>query len=214
MSNEAEARQLLATTINTYRDELDGLLDSQVIWEPYTPDVRAHLGDICLLREQIWMTLYILQLDPSFIHSDGRGKSDIDWMIYYHNFIIMWEDRRSCIVQGIVAGHDSERLIHRYLQWFRSWATLYILKPLVEPPTTYYHRAPLEPHLHSCRPIILRRAVPWPTDDYVPMTIPSTDKEAVAHHAELHKLRDRPLRAPQHYTPGTYVIPRRMKKKC
>ncbi|KAL0903987.1 hypothetical protein M5K25_026055 [Dendrobium thyrsiflorum] len=61
----------------------------------------------------------------------------------------MWEDRRSCNVQGIPLGPDSERLIHRYLHWFRSWATLYMLKPPLQPPTTYYQRAPLERHLRN-----------------------------------------------------------------
>ncbi|KAI0495621.1 hypothetical protein KFK09_021924 [Dendrobium nobile] len=46
-------------------------------------------------------------------------------------------------------GPDSGHFIHEYLQWFRSWATLYMLKPPTTPPTTYYPRAPSERYLRN-----------------------------------------------------------------
>ncbi|KAI0500280.1 hypothetical protein KFK09_018492 [Dendrobium nobile] len=53
--NQEFIRQLPTGCLSSYRDELDGLLDSQVIWEPYTTEVRSQVADICLSEEAIWL---------------------------------------------------------------------------------------------------------------------------------------------------------------
>ncbi|KAI0519048.1 hypothetical protein KFK09_006488 [Dendrobium nobile] len=52
--NEDRLRDLPVGNLTTYRDELDGLLDSQVIWQPYTPDIQAQVAQICLSGADIW----------------------------------------------------------------------------------------------------------------------------------------------------------------
>ncbi|XP_020675349.2 serine/threonine-protein phosphatase 7 long form homolog [Dendrobium catenatum] len=52
--NEDRLRELPVGNLITYRDELDGLLDSQVIWQPYTPDIQAQVAQICLSGADIW----------------------------------------------------------------------------------------------------------------------------------------------------------------
>ncbi|XP_028549780.1 uncharacterized protein LOC114579445 [Dendrobium catenatum] len=88
-------------------------------------------------------------MELKFARVDGRGKADTDWMVYHLPYIGLWEDRRAYIIEGITAGPDSGHFIHEYLQWFRSWATLYMLKPPTTPPTTYYPRAPSERYLRN-----------------------------------------------------------------
>ncbi|KAL0923780.1 hypothetical protein M5K25_007853 [Dendrobium thyrsiflorum] len=51
---------------------------------------------------------------------------------------------RGYMVTGEHLGDDSNYVVHQFLQWYKSWATLYMLKALVEPPTTSYPRAPSE----------------------------------------------------------------------
>ncbi|KAI0503599.1 hypothetical protein KFK09_014533 [Dendrobium nobile] len=52
--NEDRLRELPVGNLITYRDELDGLLESQVIWQPYTPDIQAQVAQICLSGADIW----------------------------------------------------------------------------------------------------------------------------------------------------------------
>ncbi|KAI0499649.1 hypothetical protein KFK09_017857 [Dendrobium nobile] len=169
--NEDRLRELPVENIISYRDELDGLLDSQVIWQPYTPDIRAQVAQICLSGEDIWTarvpliswkrvewhlsdrvlrqfglcpTTNIEPMDPSFKRVDGRGKPDMDWMLYHQPHIAIWESRRGYIVIGDLLDQHNNYSIHQYIQWYKSWATLYMLKAPVEPPTTAYPRAPSE----------------------------------------------------------------------
>ncbi|KAI0495177.1 hypothetical protein KFK09_025327 [Dendrobium nobile] len=83
-------------------------------------------------------------MDPSFKRVDGRGKHDMDWMLYHRAHIEIWESRRGFIVTGDLLDHHNTYSIHQYIHWYKSWATLYMLKAPVEPPTTAYPRAPSE----------------------------------------------------------------------
>ncbi|KAI0493201.1 hypothetical protein KFK09_027477 [Dendrobium nobile] len=169
--NEDRLRELPVENLITYRDELDGLLDSQVIWQPYTPDIQAQVPQICLSGADIWTArvpviswkrvewhlpdrvlrqfglcprIDIQPMDPSFNRVDGRGKPDMDWMLYHRAHIAIWESRRGFIVTGDLVDHHNTYSIHQYIHWYKSWATLYMLKAPVEPPTTAYPRAPSE----------------------------------------------------------------------
>ncbi|KAL0928805.1 hypothetical protein M5K25_000728 [Dendrobium thyrsiflorum] len=174
--NQQFIRQLPAGSLSSYRDELDGLLDSQVTWEPYTTEIMSQVPDICLSGRFIWLarvplvswtrvewhlpdrvlrqfgfvpTIDVHPMEPKFVRVDGRGKSDTDWLVYYLHYIGLWEDRTSHITEGTPLGDDTKHLIQHYLQWFRSWATLYMLRPTSTPPTTYYPRSPSERYLRQ-----------------------------------------------------------------
>ncbi|KAL0927843.1 hypothetical protein M5K25_002058 [Dendrobium thyrsiflorum] len=154
--NEDRLRNLPVGNLTSYRDELDGLLDSQVIWEPYTPEIRAQVAEICLTGEEVWTARVPLiswkrvewhlpdrvlrqfglcpstdvePMDPSFNRVDGRGKPDMDWMMYHQAYIAIWESRR-----GYVAGSCFQRTLN----------ILCTNTYTVEPPTTAYPRAPAE----------------------------------------------------------------------
>lgn len=83
-------------------------------------------------------------IDPSFVRVDGRGKADVDWVVYHHSFIAQWEHRRDSVVTIDSSLQDLEPAINRYMRWYRSWASLYIPKAPIVPPDTYYPRAPGE----------------------------------------------------------------------
>ncbi|PKU78502.1 Serine/threonine-protein phosphatase 7 long form like [Dendrobium catenatum] len=141
----------------------------QVIWQPYTPNIQAQVAQIFLSGEDIWTarvpliswkrvewhlpdrvlrqfglcpTTNIQPMDPSFKRVDGRGKSDMDWMLYHQAHIVIWESGRGYIVTGDLLDQHNNNSIHHYIQWYKSWATLYMLKAPVEP--TAYPRAPSE----------------------------------------------------------------------
>ncbi|KAI0500775.1 hypothetical protein KFK09_018992 [Dendrobium nobile] len=147
--NEDRLRELPVGNLITYRDELDGLLESQVIWQPYTPDIQAQVAQICLSGADIWTARVpliswkrvewhlpdrvlrqfglcprtdIQPMDPSFKRVDGRGN--LTWI-------------GCCTTKHILQ-------YGRYIHWYKSWATLYMLKAPVEAPTTAYPRAPSE----------------------------------------------------------------------
>ncbi|KAI0504398.1 hypothetical protein KFK09_015350 [Dendrobium nobile] len=320
--NEERLREVPVGNVMTYRDELDGLLESQVIWEPYTAEIRAQVPEICTSGQDIWLSRVpliswkrvewhlpdrvlrqfgycpsadIMPMDPSFVRVDGRGKSDTDWALYHQASIALWESRRAYIVTGEIPGLDYDYKVKQYLAWFHSWATLYMLKPSVDPPSTYYPRSPAERHMLSwqrdffvsmerrlqphfggtegtplqmdvnivgdmCQRLrqqiyiddahyfdeadaqVFSPAIPttdpydagpssYPdlgpsrshfaaefdvasTPQFVPSSLgePPVTQQDVSDQDQRH-LRTRPLRAPQHFTPGTDAIPHRHKRR-
>ncbi|XP_028549418.1 serine/threonine-protein phosphatase 7 long form homolog [Dendrobium catenatum] len=54
--NEERLREVPVGNVMTYRDELDGLLESQVIWEPYTAEIRAQVPEICTSGQDTWLS--------------------------------------------------------------------------------------------------------------------------------------------------------------
>ncbi|KAI0498363.1 hypothetical protein KFK09_021604 [Dendrobium nobile] len=185
--NEERLREVPVGNVMTYRDELDGLLESQVIWEPYTAEIRAQVPEICTSGQDTWLSRVpliswkrvewhlpdrvlrqfgycpstdIMPMDPSFVRVDGRGKSDTDWALYHQASIALWESRRAYIVTGEIPGFDYDYKVKQYLAWFHSWATLYMLKPPVDPPTTYYPRSPAERHMRDFFVSMERRLQP------------------------------------------------------
>ncbi|KAI0520040.1 hypothetical protein KFK09_007505 [Dendrobium nobile] len=172
--NEERLREVPVGNVMTYRDELDGLLESQVIWEPYTVEIRAQVPEICTSGQDTWLSRVpliswkrvewhlpdrvlrqfgycpstnIMPMDPSFVRVDGCGKSDTDWALYHQASIALWESRRAYIVTTEIPGFDYDYKVKQYLAWFHSWATLNMLKALVDPPSTYYPRSLAERHL-------------------------------------------------------------------
>ncbi|KAI0511042.1 hypothetical protein KFK09_011660 [Dendrobium nobile] len=316
--NEERLREVPVGNVMTYRDELDGLLESQVIWEPYTAEIRAQVPEICTSGQDTWLSRVpliswkrvewhlpdrvlrqfgycpstdIMPMDPSFVRVDGRGKSDTDWALYHQASIALWESRRAYIVTGEIPGLDYDYKVKQYLAWFHSWATLYMLKPPVDPPSTYYPRSPAERHMRDFFVSMERRLQPHfggtegtplqmdvnivgdmcqrlrqqiyiddahyfdeadaqvfspaiPTTDpydagpssypdlgpsqshfaaefdvastpqFVPSSLgePPVTQQDVSDQDQRH-LRTRPLRAPQHFTPGTDAIPHRHKRR-
>ncbi|KAL0922723.1 hypothetical protein M5K25_006733 [Dendrobium thyrsiflorum] len=146
--NEKRLRNLPMGNLTSYMDELDGLLDSQVIWEPYTPKIRAQVAKICLTGEEVWtarvpliswkrvewhlpdrvlrkfglcLSTDVEPMDPSFKRVDGRGKPDMDWMMYHQAYITIWESRHGYVVSGEQLSEDTQYLVHQYLHWYKSW---------------------------------------------------------------------------------------------
>ncbi|KAL0914927.1 hypothetical protein M5K25_015319 [Dendrobium thyrsiflorum] len=280
--NQQFIRQLPAGSLSSYRDELDGLLDSQVTWEPYTTEIMSQVPDICLSGRFIWLarvplvswtrvewhlpdrvlrqfgfvpTIDVHPMEPKFVRVDGRGKSDTDWLVYYLHYIGLWEDRTSHITEGTPLGDDTKHLIQHYLQWFRSWATLYMLRPTSTPPTTYYPRAVqsllssndfsdaenevhtgytedvqagftesistpvfVDPYSMGAGPSSFQDSGPghdyfsYPTQQHSPARV-EDDILPVTVQVEQHLLRDRPVRPPQHYTPGSDALPHRGRRR-
>ncbi|PKU70711.1 Serine/threonine-protein phosphatase 7 long form like [Dendrobium catenatum] len=109
------------------------------IWQSYTPDIGAQVAQICLSGEDIWTarvpliswkrvewhlpdrvlrqfglcpTTNIEPMDPSFKRVDGRGKPDMDWMLYHQAHISIWESRRGYIVTGDLLDQHNNYSIH------------------------------------------------------------------------------------------------------
>ncbi|KAI0492252.1 hypothetical protein KFK09_026521 [Dendrobium nobile] len=172
--NEERLREVSVGNFMTYRDELDGLLESQVP-EICTSDqdtwlsrvsliswkrVEWHLPDRVLRQFGYCPSTDIMPMDPSFVRVDGRGKLDTDWALYHQASIALWESRRAYIITGEIPGFDYDYKVKQYLAWFYSWATLYMLKPLVDPPSTHYPRSPAECHMRDCFVSMERRLQP------------------------------------------------------
>ncbi|KAI0488867.1 hypothetical protein KFK09_028706 [Dendrobium nobile] len=174
--NEEWVRDMPVGNIKIYRNELDGLLQSQVIWEPYGPSIHEMVAKICLAGRDIWRarvpliswkrvewhlpdrvirqfgfspTTDVQPMDPNYVRVDGRGKADMDWMIYHHLYIMMWEGRRGVVIHGVQHHEGEDQALKEYLHWYRSWASLYLLQPPIEPPKSYYARAPVERMLRN-----------------------------------------------------------------
>ncbi|XP_020686692.1 serine/threonine-protein phosphatase 7 long form homolog [Dendrobium catenatum] len=168
--NEERVREVPIGNVRMYRDEIDGLQQSQVIWEPYTPALMVWLPKICVDGMEIWQARVpliswkrvewhlpdrvmrqfggrqLIELEPmerTFRRVDGRGRANVDWMEYHYNYIEMWNKRRAYIIVVTPRGDDQEDLL-RYMHWYRSWASLYLLKAPIAPPNTYYPKAPVE----------------------------------------------------------------------
>ncbi|KAL0906707.1 hypothetical protein M5K25_025222 [Dendrobium thyrsiflorum] len=168
--NEERVREVPIGNVRMYRDEIDGLQQSQVIWEPYTPALMVWLPKICVDGMEIWQARVPLiswkrvewhlpdrvmrqfggrqsiELEPmerTFRRVDGRGRANVDWMEYHCNYIEMWNKRRAYIIVVTPRGDDQGDLL-RYMHWYRSWASLYLLKAPIAPPNTYYPKSPVE----------------------------------------------------------------------
>ncbi|PKU65550.1 Serine/threonine-protein phosphatase 7 long form like [Dendrobium catenatum] len=164
-------RELPAGNTMTYRDEFDGLRMSQVIMTPYTHTVLAALPLQYHDGEEIWRarvpliswkraewhlpdrvvrqfsglpTTEIEPMDQSFRRIDGRGRADQDWTVQYRDYLQIWEERRAYVVPIIPVTGSGNQEVGAYLRWYRSWASIYLLQPQVEPPETFFPRLPGE----------------------------------------------------------------------
>ncbi|PKU81827.1 hypothetical protein MA16_Dca003843 [Dendrobium catenatum] len=83
-------------------------------------------------------------MDPSFRRIDGRGRADQDWTVQYRDYLQIWEDRRAYVVPITPVTGTGNREVGAYLRWYRSWASIYLLQPQIEPPETFFPRSPSE----------------------------------------------------------------------
>lgn len=140
----------------------------QVVWEPYPAEILAILSDICMEGKEIWRSRVpliswhriewhlpdrvlrqfgfhpqtdIQAMEQGFVRVDGRGKSSTDWFVYHQRYINMWDRRYDSIAQPEVEYVDRATAVRRYMRWYRGWASLYLLKAPLEPPTAFGARS-------------------------------------------------------------------------
>ncbi|KAI0494177.1 hypothetical protein KFK09_024308 [Dendrobium nobile] len=83
-------------------------------------------------------------MDQSFRRIDGRGRADQDWTVQYRDYLQICEERRAYVVPITPLVGTGNREVGAYLRWYRSWASIYLLQPQIEPPETFFPRSPGE----------------------------------------------------------------------
>ncbi|KAI0497075.1 hypothetical protein KFK09_023403 [Dendrobium nobile] len=130
---EGRVREVPLGNMMTYRDELDGLQLSQ--W--HLPDrVMRQFGGI--------QPRTIEPMEREFRRVDGRGRAEVDWLHYHRGYIELWNNRLALITTITHPLGDGQKELSDYLQWYRSWASIYLLKAATNPPETIYPRSPGE----------------------------------------------------------------------
>ncbi|RVW88638.1 Serine/threonine-protein phosphatase 7 long form-like [Vitis vinifera] len=87
-----------------YRDQLDAQTQDQVLWEPYTTDLIAHLPAICQADEEIWRTM--------------RGRHQYNWVTFHAQYISLCATRSERITTAPLA-ITTMSFYDPYMQWYR-----------------------------------------------------------------------------------------------
>ncbi|RVX23743.1 Serine/threonine-protein phosphatase 7 long form-like [Vitis vinifera] len=129
-----------------YRDQLDAQTQDQVLWEPYTADLIAHLPAICQADEEIWRTMSPLicfdiiewhrpervlrqfrmqqgipppcLIDMELHLVDRRGRHQYDWVTFHAQYISLWATRSERIATAPLA-ITTMSFYDPYMQWYR-----------------------------------------------------------------------------------------------
>lgn len=83
-------------------------------------------------------------MDSSYKRVDGKGKADVEWIDYHQGYITFWENKRVYIVVADDDIDNRDVALRRYMRWYMSWESLFLLSAPTDPPDTYYPRAPRE----------------------------------------------------------------------
>lgn len=137
-----------------YTEAIMGMLpqichEANDIWTARAPliswkRVEWHLPDRVMRQFGGIQSCTIEPMERSFRRVDGRGRAEVDWMHYHRGYIELWNNRRAL---GITITHplgDGREELSSYLQWYQSWASLYLLKAPTTAPETIYPRSPGE----------------------------------------------------------------------
>ncbi|KAL0923679.1 hypothetical protein M5K25_007745 [Dendrobium thyrsiflorum] len=167
---EDRIREIPSGNTMTYIDEFDGLRLSQVRMMPYTEDILELLPERCLLFRELWTArvpmiswkraewhlpdrvmrqfggVQVIDLEPMerVRRIDGRGRADLDWTVKYRAYIEMWNNIQAFLVPVIPPEGNGNQELGRYLRWYRSWASIYLLQPQTLAPETIFPRSPGE----------------------------------------------------------------------
>ncbi|MQL77034.1 hypothetical protein Taro_009446 [Colocasia esculenta] len=157
-----------ARTLLFYRNEIDLQDESQVIWKPYTKEVMSRVSGICMESPDIWlahvpllctsvMEMHVpqrvlrqfgkIQSKPQpmeqYKRVDGRGRANVNWAVYYTDYVSRWNERSTDIIKPVVEDVDNEVALKDYYQWYKSWTVPYLIRPRRELPAEY-PRGPVE----------------------------------------------------------------------
>ncbi|XP_073099005.1 uncharacterized protein [Elaeis guineensis] len=156
--------------IKFYRKELDTQMESQVIWDPYTPELMARLPAYCIAGSEVWRSRVplicyeivemhvpdrvlrqfgMLQHIPETVEAVDRltrqGRSDEDWSVYHEQYITRWTDRLSTVVtEHELADPDPVKVLESYMQWYWSITRRWISTPVDRPTISDQPRVNIE----------------------------------------------------------------------
>ncbi|XP_066384621.1 uncharacterized protein [Miscanthus floridulus] len=143
------------------RHGLYTILDCQITWDPYTPDLVAGLPAICTFGSAVWLSrtplicfqivemhvpdhvllqFGMLQHIPDPVEVVERvtmqGKADQHWPTYHNKYIKEWENRLISVVKHQETGtSDPTHARNCYLEWYwritRHWISTPVECPII-----------------------------------------------------------------------------------
>ncbi|KAI0499780.1 hypothetical protein KFK09_017988 [Dendrobium nobile] len=157
---EERVREVPLGNMMTYRDELDGLQLSQAIFMPYSDAIMGMMPAICHEANNLWMARVPLiswkrvewHLPDRVMRQFGGiqprtiepMEPEVDWLHYHRGYIELWNNRLALITTITHPLGDGQKELSDYLQWYKSWASIYLLKAATNPPEIIYPRSPGE----------------------------------------------------------------------
>ncbi|RLN40866.1 hypothetical protein C2845_PM01G27330 [Panicum miliaceum] len=144
-----------------YRHGLDTISDSQITWDPYTPNLTAGLPATCTFGSAVWrsrtplicfqivemhvpdrvlLQFGMVQHIPDLVEAVERvtmqGKADQDWPTYHDKYINQWQNRLFSVVEQQDTGNsDPTHARNCYLEWYwritRRWISTPVECPII-----------------------------------------------------------------------------------
>ncbi|PKA53241.1 Serine/threonine-protein phosphatase 7 long form like [Apostasia shenzhenica] len=161
---------ILGVRIDGYRNEINILRQSQVLWTPYTADLLGILSPLCTARSALylaqvlliaWVVVewhmservmrqfgyqqhFLLEVpDPNFRRINGQGQASTDWFAEHSLYRRLWRGCSDFVQQPQLVSEDDADALRMYMNWYKSWARLSLIFAEVEPPTSYFSLAPV-----------------------------------------------------------------------
>ncbi|KAE8661680.1 hypothetical protein F3Y22_tig00113725pilonHSYRG01810 [Hibiscus syriacus] len=173
--------QELPDDLEKIRVLIDQKVGTQFEWVPYsTDDVRAVIPPELRGPSDVWMVMVplicyatvewhstdrvlwqfgcfqpILEAPSNMdeLHSlDRRGKTDTDWLVRHHGWVMLWDDRHRCLPRREPIFDDLLMYAEDYYEWFNSNGKPFLLPEDAQGKTfprrqqrrspTQYHRPP------------------------------------------------------------------------
>ncbi|KAI0496089.1 hypothetical protein KFK09_022396 [Dendrobium nobile] len=157
---EERVQEVPLGNMMTYRDELDGLQLSQTIFMPYSDAIMGMMPAICHEANNLWMARVPLISwkrvewhlpDRVMRQFGGIQPRTIEPMerefrrLHYHRgYIELWNNRLALITTITYPLGDGQKELSDYLQWYKSWVPINLLKAATNPPKTIYPGSPGE----------------------------------------------------------------------
>ncbi|XP_039828443.1 uncharacterized protein LOC120690004 isoform X3 [Panicum virgatum] len=146
-----------------YRHGLDTISDSQITWDPYTPNLIAGLPATCTFGSAVWrsrtplicfqivemhvpdrvlLQFGMVQHIPDLVEAIERvtmqGKADQDWPTYHDKYIKQWQNRLFSVVEQQDTGNSNPTHARNcYLEWYWRITRRWISTPVECPVISY-----------------------------------------------------------------------------